>query len=67
MATLALALSLIGAAALCDLGLRSLTANYDGITSFINVVAIWSCCATALLFLMALPIARYVHEAFRDQ
>ena len=65
--TLALALSLISAAALCGLGLWSLTENYDGITSFINVVAIGSCCAAALLLLMALPIAVYVHEVSRDQ
>jgi hypothetical protein len=63
----ALALSLIGAAALCGLGWWSVTENYDGFTSFINIVAIGSCCAAVLLLFMAAPIAWFVHETFRDQ
>ncbi|GGM20907.1 hypothetical protein GCM10007977_022560 [Dactylosporangium sucinum] len=62
----ALAVALIGAAALCLVGVSSVTANYDGVTSWINVVAIGSCCAAATLILLALPLAWFTREAIRD-
>ncbi|UWP82186.1 hypothetical protein [Dactylosporangium fulvum] len=59
-------MSVIGAAALCLVGLSAVIADYDGITSWINVVAIGSCCAAVILILPALPLAWFTHEAFRD-
>jgi hypothetical protein len=58
--------ALIGAAALCLVGLSAVIADYDGITSWINVVAIGSCCAAVSLIMLALPLAWFMHEAFRD-
>jgi hypothetical protein len=61
------AVLLMGAVALCVVGLSTVTANYDGITSWINVVALGTCCGAAALVLVALPVAWFVHEAFRDR
>jgi hypothetical protein len=35
----------------------AVAADYDGITSWINVVAVGSCCASVILFALALPLA----------
>ena len=44
----------------------AVAADYDGITSWINVVAVGSCCASVILFALALPLAWFTREALRD-
>jgi hypothetical protein len=61
------AVLLMGAVTLCVVGLSAVIADYDGITSWINVFALGSCCGAAMLVLVALPGAWYVHQAFRDR
>jgi hypothetical protein len=65
--TATVAVFLLGAAALCIVGLSAVIADYDGITSWINAVALGSCCGAAVLVLLAFPAAWFVHEAFRNR
>ncbi|WP_327002681.1 hypothetical protein OHA72_47495 [Dactylosporangium sp. NBC_01737] len=65
--TVTVAVFLLGAVALCIVGLSAVIADYDGITSWINAVTLGSCCGVAVLVLLALPVSWFVHEAFRDR
>ena len=51
---------LMGAVALCIVGLATVIADYDGITSWINISALGSCCGAAVLVLAALPVAWFM-------
>lgn len=63
----AVAVLLMGAVALCVVGLSAVIAGYDGITSWINVFALGCCCGAAVLVLVALPVAWFAHEALRNR